>query len=133
VKRVGRSTFRKLFWLPLLCMGSLLVPATMVSVGVARGLSAPWALLFPAAISGAFWVWLLAGRLIASRLLLPLFVSAITCPGCEEEIDAVGVWNCTCGYRDHRERHLLAGSCPACSKGAGYVVCPRCDCTILLW
>jgi hypothetical protein len=77
-------------------------------------------------------VWLLLGQWIAA-LLVPLFVSTLSCPGCGEEIDAVDVWDCACGFHDHRERHILAGHCPRCGKGAGHVACPRCNCTILLW
>ncbi len=80
----------------------------------------------------AFLVWLLLGRRIAYRLV-PVFVSAILCPGCGEEIDPVDVWDCGCGFHDFRERHILAGYCPSCGKAAGHLTCSRCNCTILLW
>jgi hypothetical protein len=65
--------------------------------------------------------------------LVPLFVSTISCPGCGEDIDAVDVWDCTCGYHDHQERHILSGYCAMCGKSAGHMKCPRCNCTILFW
>jgi hypothetical protein len=83
-------------------------------------------------LAGACWGWLLLGRPIA-YLLVPVFVSTLSCPGCEEELDAVGVWDCGCGFHPHRERHILVGSCPLCGKTPGHVNCPRCGCTVLLW
>ena len=132
MKRTGRSAFRKLYWGPLLCILIVLVLSTAVSTGFERGTSGPPEHPFLTALACAFWCWLLLARPIAS-LLVPLFVSTLSCPGCGEEIDAVGVWNCACGFHPHRERHILAGRCPMCHKAAGHLSCPRCDCTILLW
>ena len=84
------------------------------------------------ALAWTFFIWLLLGRAIA-YLFVPLFISTLSCPGCQEEIDAVGIWRCGCGFHPHRERHILAGRCPKCGKATGHVNCPRCQCTILLW
>jgi len=130
MKRVGRSVFRKLYWGPLLCI--LILLWTVASAGMGKHPSEPPEHPFLTALSCAFWCWLLLGRSIA-YLLVPLFVSTLSCPGCEEEIDAVGVWNCACGFHPHRERHILAGRCPMCHKATGHVNCPRCDCTLRLW
>ncbi len=116
MKRIGRSTFRKVYWGPLLGLALLFLLWTSASTALA------W----------VFGAWLLLGRPIA-YLLVPLLVSTLMCPGCGEEIDAVDIWNCGCGFHDHRERHILAGSCPACGKAAGKINCPRCACTLLLW
>jgi len=129
-RRVGWSTFRKIYWGPLLCIFILFVLSTAVSIAMGGRRSSEHPLL--TALACAFWVWLLLGRPIA-YLLVPLLVSTLSCPGCGEEIDAVGVWNCACGFHHHRERHILAGRCPLCGKTAGHVNCPHCDCTILLW
>lgn len=125
MRRVGRSTFRYIYWLTLFGLwfgGSIvfgLVRLTpLEGIGVAAALS--WG------------VWLFAGRWIAAWLV-PAFVSRIRCPGCREVIDAVGVWNCSCGYHDYKERHILAGRCPKCGEGTGHTQCPRCSATILLW
>jgi hypothetical protein len=84
------------------------------------------------ALAVAFWAWVILGRPIA-YLLVPFFVSTISCPGCGEEMDAVDTWDCGCGYHSHRERHILAGHCPSCAKATGKINCPRCGCTILFW
>lgn len=133
MKRVGRSTFRKIYWGFLLCIFVLFVLSTAVLIGpLERQPSEPFVHSFLTALAWVFWAWLLLGRPIA-YLLVPVLVSTLTCPGCEEEIDAIGIWNCACGFHDHRERHLLASRCPSCSKMAGHINCPRCNCTILLW
>jgi hypothetical protein len=128
MKRAGRSVYHKLFWLPLTAIIMLTLIAS-ASHGARPG-SPP----------GAFFVmcifallgWLVLGRRIA-YWLVPLFVTTIKCPGCSEEMSTVGVWNCECGFKDHRETNILSKSCPKCGKGAGHLDCPRCDCTILLW
>lgn len=131
-KRVGRSTFRKLYWGPLLGIAFLWVFWVMVLACKRGGPSEPLDNLGLQILGWAFLVWLLLGRPIAHRLV-PCFVSSLSCPGCWEEIDAVGVWNCSCGFHDHRERHILASHCPLCGKAAGHVNCPLCGATILLW
>jgi hypothetical protein len=132
MQRVGRSAFRKLYWGPLLCLVIVFVLSTAVSTGLGGRSPGPREHPVLTALAWAFGVWLLLGRQIAYRLV-PLFVSTLSCPGCGEEVDAVDVWDCACGFHDHRERHVLAGRCPSCGKAAGHVNCPRCDCTIQLW
>lgn len=127
MKRVGRSIYRMIFWLPLAAMFFLMV-AAMNAAGPSHSGAGQTFLLWCCAL---FVLWLVVGRRIAFRLV-PFFVSKLTCPGCGEEIDAIGIWNCGCGYKDHRERHILAKVCPQCGKVAGHVDCPRCDSTILL-
>jgi hypothetical protein len=123
--RIGLSTYRKIYWRSLLAL-FLSLPVTAVIVG-ADGSPAPLTIHFC-----LFLFWLIFGRRIALRLV-PLVVRTLECPGCHEEIDTVGVWNCACGFNDHRETHLLAKRCPKCGKGCSHVDCPRCTSTILLW
>ena len=68
-----------------------------------------------------------------SRWLASFFFPTITCPGCHEVLESVGIWKCGCGYQDHRERHLLRFKCPLCQGRTGRIDCPRCGATILLW
>jgi hypothetical protein len=129
MKRVARSTVRRIYWGVLACM-SIMLPLSAAVLG-ARPSGQPES-VFAIVVSLAFFAWLFLGRSIAC-LLVPLLVSTLSCPGCDEEIDAVGVWHCSCGFRDHRERHILAAHCPLCGKAAGHIDCPRCGCTILFW
>ena len=132
MKRVGRSMFRTIYWFPLLGIVIVMVMASMFSAAVRGTILEPVGLFLLMSLSFVFWSWLIGGRWIA-YYLVPLFVSTLTCPGCGEQIDAVNVWNCNCGYHDHRERHILVKRCPKCGKAAGHIDCPRCSCTILLW
>jgi hypothetical protein len=68
-----------------------------------------------------------------SRWLASFFLPTITCPGCHEVMEAVGIWKCGCGYQDHRERHVRRFQCPLCQGRTGRIDCPRCGATILLW
>ena len=129
--RVGRSMYRRIYWIPLAGIVIVMMVASMFSA-VVRGTICAVALLFLTFLSFVFWSWLIGGRWIA-YYLVPLFVSTLTCPGCGEQIDAVNVWNCSCGYHDHRERHILIKRCLKCGKAAGHINCPRCSATILLW
>jgi hypothetical protein len=131
MRRAGRSTFRKLYWGTLLGIFVVLVFSAMAFTAVG-GPSGPAGVTVLSALSCAFWAWLLLGRPLAC-LLVPLFVPTLSCPGCGQEVEAVGAWDCSCGFRTHRERHVLAGRCPSCGKVAGYVHCPCCGCIILLW
>ena len=133
-KRVGRSMLRKIYWGSWLCIFILFVFAMMVSTGTGAGQrpSESSEHAFLTALGLLFWVWFLFGRAIAYRLV-PLFVSKLSCPGCDDERGAVDTWNCSCGFHDHQERHILASRCPMCGKTAGHVTCRQCNCTILLW
>jgi hypothetical protein len=133
MKRVARNTYRAIFCLPLLFL-------LIVLVLVIRGISADvgdssrrsadiFVLIW---VGGWIFLWLFLGPYVA-RWLLPFFISHLKCPGCGEVISAVNVWNCGCGFRDHKERHILAKVCPKCGERAGHLECPRCQCTILFW
>jgi hypothetical protein len=125
MKRIGLSTFRKIYWMPLLVL-FLLLPVALMATGATKS-------LLPLTVAVClFLFWLVFGRRIAFRLV-PMFVSTFTCPGCEEEIEAVGVWNCACGFHDHKERHVLVKQCHKCGGIASHIDCPRCTSTILLW
>jgi hypothetical protein len=131
VQRVGRSMFRRIFWIPLvITFVALVVSMTFAMDSSGRRASAPPRP--PTVLMWAFCGWLLLGRPIA-YLLVPFFVTSLSCPGCDEEIDAVSVWKCRCGFHPHYERHVLAGRCPKCGKSTEHINCPRCQCTILLW
>jgi len=79
-----------------------------------------------------FAVWLLVGWWFTNRVLLPLLIRSIRCPHCGEEYECVAQWRCSCGYQDHRERHLLRFKCPMCKKRLGWTECLRCRTTILI-
>jgi hypothetical protein len=130
--RIGRLVYRRIFWGGLLCIFMLWVLSTIVAPGSKGRLSEPPECAIRTAFAWTFWVWLLLGRRVA-YWLVPLFVSMLTCPGCGEEIDALAIWSCACGFHPSREHHILANRCPMCGKIAGHVNCPQCDCTILLW
>jgi hypothetical protein len=126
MKRPARWTYYGIFGVPLMVMGTMMLLAPSATTASQR----PSEFVFIVVM--AFLGWLFLGRRIA-LLLLPLFITSLKCPGCQEEISPVGVWNCACGYHDHRERHILAGTCPKCGVRTGHIDCPRCSCTLLLW
>lgn len=78
--------------------------------------------------------WFVVGGLL-SRLLTPVILAnilrTVRCPGCGDQLPAVGRWSCGCGYHDHRERNVFLFKCPKCSSRVGHTDCPRCDSTIL--
>src|SRR5579871_985473 len=115
MKRIGRSILRKVYLGILLCIFILFVLSIAVEIAIGRHPPGPPGDPLLTALSGAFWIWLIFGRHLAYRLI-PLFVSTLSCPGCGEEIDAVDVWDCACGYHDYRERHILSGGCPSCGE-----------------
>ena len=82
--------------------------------------------------SQATVLWLLGGFFLLRVVVPPLLYPTITCPGCHEVLEAVGIWKCSCGYQDHRERHVLRFKCPLCQGRTGRTDCPRCGATILL-
>jgi hypothetical protein len=119
--------YRKIYWLPLL--GMFLFLPVLLLIEETFGVNGSGAALL---FGLSFWGWVILGRWIARRLV-PLFVTKVICPGCSEDIETVGVWNCACGFHDHRERHLLSGKCPKCGAFASHLDCPQCSATILLW
>ena len=125
MRRVGRSTSRRIYWWTLFGL--------FVLYAISFALLASTPLLgIVIAFVMLLLIWLFGGPWIACWLV-PAFVGHVPCPGCKEDIDPVGVWHCGCGYRDHRERHLLAFRCPLCGSRPGHIDCPRCSATIILW
>lgn len=81
------------------------------------------------------FVWFFIGRWVADRItpiVLAAVFRSVRCPGCGESHPFVSQWNCSCGYHDHRLRHLLLFKCPKCSLPHDHFNCPACDATILL-
>lgn len=91
-----------------------------------EGLKFLLAFTFIIPILGFGWMWRLAAA------LTPLFVSHFLCPGCGERHEAVGLWQCSCGYVPHRESHVLSSKCPLCGNYIGRTNCQRCNATIML-
>lgn len=89
--------------------------------------------LVPVAFGFAFFWLLPVIGMNVSRRLAPLLIHSFSCPGCGEVYECVNVWRCSCGYQDHRERHILAFLCPVCHARLGRTNCRRCGSTILLW
>ena len=79
------------------------------------------------------WLFLPAIGISIPRMITPLLIQTYTCPGCHEEYPSVNVWNCTCGFHDHKERHILRFKCPLCGKRFNRTDCLRCGATIRLW
>lgn len=126
MKRAGLSMYRKIYWIPLIVIFlifCLLGPFVTPKNGPP---------IFIAVCSFAIFGWAILGRRIA-YWMVPLFVNKFSCPGCGEAFDTVGVWNCSCGFKDHKERNILTKSCPQCGTKTGRTDCPKCNCTILLW
>jgi hypothetical protein len=118
--------YRKIYWLPLLAIFLII---TLAALSYKPGNGPP---IFILVCSFAFVGWAILGRRIA-YWMVPLFVNRFKCPGCGEEYNTVGVWNCSCGFKDHKERNILTKSCPQCGTKTGRTDCPKCNCTILLW
>ncbi|HEY7327867.1 MAG TPA: hypothetical protein VH592_09520 [Gemmataceae bacterium] len=132
MRRIGRSILRRIYGGILLLILLVFMLSMAVTDAIEGRPPAPKDHPVLMTIAFAFWIWVFVGQWV-SCLLVPLFVSTLSCPGCGEEIDAVGIWDCGCGFHDHRERHILAGGCPACGDVTGHINCPRCDTTIMLW
>lgn len=125
MQRVGRKVYWAIRLLPLAAVFLLMfLAAETLPSSAVQSVAGFLGVVF---LGWAFLGWLLAPWLV------PILVSKLTCPSCHEEIDAVNVWQCGCGYKDHRERHVLAMKCPKCGSRFGHVDCPRCSATILLW
>ena len=107
MKRPARSMYRKIYWLPLLGIFLLILIGLMIVGSSSSRPPEP----FIAFCSVLFFGWLIAGRWI-SYWLVPLFVATIKCPGCSEEMNTVAVWDCSCGFHDHKERNILTKLCP---------------------
>ena len=76
MKRVGRSLFRKIYWLPLLGILVLMAMVSVFSTAVSGAAPERSVASFLTALSFAFWFWLICGRLIAYHLV-PMFVSSL--------------------------------------------------------
>lgn len=127
MQRAARSMYRKIYWLPLLGIVALMLLVTMVA-GQSSGRPGPVMMTLIFILIG----WAILGRRL-SYWIVPLFLTTLKCPGCGEELSTVAVWNCSCGFHDHKERNILTKCCPKCGKRSGHLDCPRCDATILLW
>jgi hypothetical protein len=121
--RVSRMFFWTIRIAPLLAFLLLGTVAQILPSPLGEGIAGFFAF--------AFVGWVFVGG-YAALWLTPLFVSTISCPGCQEDIDPVDVWACGCGYKDHRERHVLSFKCPKCKNRIGHFDCPRCSATILI-
>ncbi len=87
---------------------------------------------YPITFASFVWVVPRVGGLL-SRFAATLLVDTVSCPRCQEVYQCTGIWGCSCGYRDHREQHLLRFTCPQCGGRIGQIHCERCESTILLW
>ena len=67
-----------------------------------------------------------------SDLIVSCLINTVSCPRCHEEHELVSIWACSCGYHDHKDRHLLRFKCPVCGSKLGRMNCRRCDSTILI-
>ena len=98
------------------------------------GEQAMYALIFVISIP-SFLVYWWIGRLLANHVsphIVAMFISSVRCPGCGERISLIGVWKCSCGYHDHRQRNAYRFRCPMCKSGIGQTNCPRCEATVLI-
>lgn len=66
-----------------------------------------------------------------TNLVLSQVIRTIRCPGCQDDIPAIGRWR-SGGFNDHRERHVLQVRNPIDGTLIGHINCPRCDSTILV-
>lgn len=117
--RSARLTFWMLYGGVGALVGFLALLEHLITGTTVRVMSAPAAL------------WLLFGWWPV-RLVLPLFLTSVSCPHCGEQYELVGRWSCSCGYTSNRESHLLRFTCPLCSKQIGWINCARCESTILI-
>lgn len=88
--------------------------------------------MFPIVFLSFIWVVPRVGGSL-SRFVASFCVDAVSCPRCQEVYECMAIWNCSCGYHDHEEQHLLRFKCPMCANRIGRINCQRCDSTILLW
>ena len=63
--------------------------------------------------------------------LQKIFIPTATCPHCHSEISLVGLWDCSCGYNDPKERHAF-DRCSSCHGTPPFINCPKCDSSIRL-
>lgn len=66
---------------------------------------------------------------LLARHAAALIVSAIRCPGCGFQMDAVSRWSVG-SFNDHRERHIFLAWNPIDKGYTGHINCPQCDATI---
>ena len=117
MKRIARSMYRRIYWLTLL--GILILSLFAAAAFGVTHKASPHNQGIPVFLivcTTLFWGWIIFGRRISSWLL-PLFVSSLHCPGCGEDIETVAVWNCNCGFHDHKERNVLTKRAPSAVPG----------------
>jgi len=68
-----------------------------------------------------------------SRIVERKLVKEAQCPACGEVIDLFNMWSCGCGYLTWQSRHAFS-PCPnpKCKKVFSWLVCPRCEGSILV-
>lgn len=109
------------------CIWILIMIAAGFTIASAASANIP-ALAFAALL---FFIPRLSLATRITNLILPHLIHSVRCPGCEEDIEAVGRW--TIGdYTDHRDRHILRVRHPRDGSCIGQTNCPRCGSTILI-
>ncbi len=79
-----------------------------------------------------FVLHVLTFRLIpVSRWLQELIISDAYCLGCGFVLNLRSRYRCSCGINPHYEKHAFS-PCSNCGKIFSWMVCPRCDTTILI-
>ena len=113
-------------------LGPVIVLLWMVVVATKQEHPSPGYVVGKLALAG---LWFYFGHHVA-RLLTPAILGAVfsrlTCPHCREAVETTGLWNCGCGYVDHKESNIFLFHCPQCRERFGSTNCPRCEATILI-
>ena len=65
------------------------------------------------------------------RWVIQRLIREARCPECGQGVDLVNLWHCGCGYVIWHPRHALS-PCPNCGKVFAWLVCPRCEASILI-
>jgi hypothetical protein len=79
-----------------------------------------------------FLIYLLTLRLNPIPGLIEVkMIQEAVCADCGEVTQLVAVWSCGCGYLTWRPRSALS-PCRYCGKTYEFVVCNRCEATILI-
>ncbi len=70
----------------------------------------------------------------ATILVHRAFIPMIKCEYCDSPLKTVSMITCECGFKLSQERHIFS-PCPnpACKRLIGFVNCPKCESSILLY